>query len=346
LDDNIRSQRDNFEFSTVPAQAVASIALFAVARGVSMAEVTAATGLTGEDFVDPEARVPSTSIPALWTLLGERCPGQAITLHMVAAAPPSALGVLAHAAQFAPDLRAALNLLVRYRCVWSPRLDMEVREAPVATKLILTHPVDKLGVGYAGEMGLALAARFFFDVLDSRETLIRVEFAHTPYAPLEQYVDYFRAPVVFGAPNNALILKTSSLATPVPRSNAHLLKFIQGHLDLVRERLEATTNQELARIRAAIGKNAERGEFGGQALAKQLGVGLRTLQRQARDLGTSVRELIDEVRLAQARELLADSKISLTEVGFLLGYATESSFRRAFKRWTGNSPADARRRHR
>lgn len=321
------------------------MSLFAMARGVSMAEITAVTGLTGEDFVDPEARVPSTSVPALWALLGERCPGEAIALQMIAAAPPTVLGVLAHAAQYAPDLRAALDLLVRYRCVWSPRLHMEIHSGPVETKLTLIHPIDKLGVGYAGEMGVALAARFFFGVLDSHDSLVRAEFAHTPFAPIEKYVDFFRAPVVFEAPHNALILKTAALATPVPRSNAHMLQFIQGHLDLVRERLEATSNPDLARIRGAIRKNGERGEFGGQALAKQLGVGLRTLQRQARDLGTSVRELIDEVRLAQARAFLGDPKLSLAEIGFLLGYATESSFRRAFKRWTGNSPADERQRH-
>ncbi|MGB1016443.1 MAG: helix-turn-helix domain-containing protein, partial [Nannocystaceae bacterium] len=48
---------------------------------------------------------------------------------------------------------------------------------------------------------------------------------------------------------------------------------------------------------------------------------------------------------AQARAFLGDPKLSLAEIGFLLGYATESSFRRAFKRWTGNSPADERQRH-
>ena len=56
-----------------------------------------------------------------------------------------------------------------------------------------------------------------------------------------------------------------------------------------------------------------------------------------------MRVLIDEVRAATARQLLSDPKLSLFEISLALGYSTESAFRKAFRRWTGQSPAHYRR---
>ncbi|MCB9751252.1 MAG: helix-turn-helix transcriptional regulator [Myxococcales bacterium] len=73
---------------------------------------------------------------------------------------------------------------------------------------------------------------------------------------------------------------------------------------------------------------------------------LRSLQRRVHDEGTSLRALIDEARLAGARELLGDDRLSIDEVAFLLGYSELRSFTRAFKRWTGVTPARFRRERR
>ena len=59
--------------------------------------------------------------------------------------------------------------------------------------------------------------------------------------------------------------------------------------------------------------------------------------------GLSVRALIDQTREANARALLGDRSLSLDDVAFLLGYSNESALRRAFKRWTGETPSAFRR---
>lgn len=69
----------------------------------------------------------------------------------------------------------------------------------------------------------------------------------------------------------------------------------------------------------------------------------RTLQRRLKDHRTSFEDVVDEVRKAQAMSLLHDEKLSLGEVAFLLGYADQATFSRAFKRWTGNAPGEYRR---
>jgi AraC-like DNA-binding protein len=66
------------------------------------------------------------------------------------------------------------------------------------------------------------------------------------------------------------------------------------------------------------------------------------VQRWLRDEGTTHRHVLDEVRKELASRYLASRKLSLPEIACLLGFNEESGFSRTYKRWTGESPAQAR----
>ena len=70
---------------------------------------------------------------------------------------------------------------------------------------------------------------------------------------------------------------------------------------------------------------------------------LRTLQRLTQASGFTIRQLLDEVREANARQFLSDRFHTQSAIAFLLGYSEDRAFRRAFKRWTGKTPAEFRR---
>jgi AraC-like DNA-binding protein len=65
----------------------------------------------------------------------------------------------------------------------------------------------------------------------------------------------------------------------------------------------------------------------------------RTLFRRLRGAGTGIRELTNEVRFEIARQLLRNTRISLVQVAADLGYSEASAFTRAFRRWSGQTPA-------
>jgi AraC-like DNA-binding protein len=69
----------------------------------------------------------------------------------------------------------------------------------------------------------------------------------------------------------------------------------------------------------------------------------RSLQRHLRSDGTSHRDLVAEIRRDLAMRYLAERRIAIGEVAFLLGFSEVSAFHRAFKRWTGATPAEYRR---
>jgi AraC-like DNA-binding protein len=68
------------------------------------------------------------------------------------------------------------------------------------------------------------------------------------------------------------------------------------------------------------------------------------MHRQLVKAGTSFREIGEELLRQRAQELLRERRVPIGEVSYLLGYAEPSNFHRAFRRWTGLTPTEWRRR--
>ena len=79
-------------------------------------------------------------------------------------------------------------------------------------------------------------------------------------------------------------------------------------------------------------------------VARALGVSVRSLQRRLAEEGRSYHGLVDETRKDAAERYLSNSSLSIGEVAFLLGYSEAAAFHRAFRRWSGATPQEFRRR--
>jgi AraC-like DNA-binding protein len=69
------------------------------------------------------------------------------------------------------------------------------------------------------------------------------------------------------------------------------------------------------------------------------------LQQKLAERNSSFQHLLNSVRQSLALAYMEQARVSITEMSFLLGFADNSSFTRAFRRWTGQSPRDYRRHH-
>jgi AraC-like DNA-binding protein len=67
------------------------------------------------------------------------------------------------------------------------------------------------------------------------------------------------------------------------------------------------------------------------------------LQRRLQEEGTSHQEVVDEARRCLASRMLTQSSLGIAEVAFALGFSDRGALHRAFKRWTGTTPARYRR---
>jgi AraC-like DNA-binding protein len=96
------------------------------------------------------------------------------------------------------------------------------------------------------------------------------------------------------------------------------------------------------RARVAIASRLAHGRPPIGAIARALHASPRTIQRRLGEQGTSYGDLIDSVRRERVESLVTAGRLSITEIAFLAGFTDVSGFRRAYKRWTGLAPSDAR----
>jgi len=109
-------------------------------------------------------------------------------------------------------------------------------------------------------------------------------------------------------------------------------------------RLPPTMDGVVRRARFHLREELERGHPTAASVGRQLGMSARSLHRRLREEGTTLRRLLDALRLELGQRYLREG-VSIDETAFLLGYSEASAFQRAFRRWTGWTPAAYRRRH-
>ena len=96
-------------------------------------------------------------------------------------------------------------------------------------------------------------------------------------------------------------------------------------------------------VRRALVDALHGGQCDLHAVARKTGTSERTLQRRLAKAGVSFGDLLEQTRRALAERYLRDRDVAIGEVSYLLGYSEQSAFSRAFRRWTGVSPAAFRR---
>jgi AraC-like DNA-binding protein len=149
-------------------------------------------------------------------------------------------------------------------------------------------------------------------------------------------------PIRFNMPANQLRLPRAcldrALPMPNPLSTGAAVAQMEAQLDMTGSMPEMT-----AQLRRLL--QASRQSLPALAdVAAQLSISPSTLKRRLQQEGTSFQSLLDATRRQRALALLQEPALSTEQVGRRLGYSDVANFTRAFRKWTGMSPAAWRRR--
>lgn len=306
-----------------------------------MVEVLEAAELEPADLADQEGRVPVAAVVKIWELLEARFPNVPHGLEAAALSPPSAWGVLNRATAFAPRLADAVALYVRYTGLISSASGVRVVELDEGMGVQLLLPPAGRALGHVADYACATTFRHLYSG-PARAHIVRVEFAHEPRGPVEAYHQALMPEVRFGQPETMTVISHAGWVAPRPQGDPAMLANLRQYLEELWSDTTVDQTPTLEPLYAAIATCALRSEFTVAALARQMGMSVRSLQRHAREHDVQISQLLELTRKANAQRLLADPRLSLAEVAFLLGYSEERAFSRAFKRWVDQTPAQFR----
>ena len=261
-------------------------------------------------------------------------------LHAAESMPTGLYGVLEYATISSPTLQVALERVARYYRIVGAMSEVSfVRDgehSKIVFRSVVAAPEE---LRHYSEHFLALIPARTRLITAAQVTPITVAFPHATPKRTEEHQRLFRAPVYFSQPRSELTYRTADLAVPLSTFNPDFLRLFERE----EAQLASMDNGSVAqRLRNVLPGTLRQGDASVRALSRKLGLSTRTLQRKLQDEGVSFTDLVDQVRAEEARRYVSESKMSLGEIAFVLGFSQPSAFFRAFKRWTGATPTEFR----
>jgi AraC-like DNA-binding protein len=315
---------------------------YAGARGVDVEALvlrfSLATSVARADEVVVDGAVPNELLRAVAVAVAQ----DDVALHVAAALSTRRETLVGLAVRASRDVGQALRALARWVPLLQDDLEASLLDGDEAGgRFVLATPGRPRGAGrFVHELVLARALHLVRQgVADA--AIERLWFAHARPPNLEAVEAWFGSrELSFGQEDSGLAFTRAQLRRPMPHADTRTVEAIAPLLDA---ELGAHASASLAdRVGRLLASSLPAGADIAD-VAAALHVSARTLQRRLEQEGTRYSDVLDGARLAQARRLLADPAVTLTDAAFRLGFSDLATFSRAFKRWTGKPPGQWRR---
>ena len=168
---------------------------------------------------------------------------------------------------------------------------------------------------------------------------LEVRFSHARAASQRGVARQLNCPVRFGMEATEMIVPREQLDQPLRGADPYLLALVTHHAEAALAASPTGRRGDFrARVERVVVEALPKGPPTLGATAEALGLGERTLARRLATEGAPFRRVVDDLRRDMAKGYLADPELSLAQIAYLLGYAEQSAFTSAFRRWTGRSP--------
>lgn len=289
---------------------------------------------------DAQARVSAAQLEAISAFAMQQLDDEALG-WFTRRLPWGSYGMLARASISAPTLGVALKRWCRHHGLLTDDLVLTLETQGSLARLRID---ERRALGALREFCLVTLLRNVHGLaswwIDERLPLAEVRFPGAAPPHAEVYPLLFGGPVRFEAAPAGFDFDAAWLARPLRRDERALNQMLQRALPLTvwpyrRERHLVPRVRQWLRERSA-------GPGDAAAVAQHLNLSVRTLHRQLAREGCTLQALKDEARRERALALLQRSQRPIKQVARAVGYASDKTFARAFRQWTGLTPAQAR----
>jgi AraC-like DNA-binding protein len=307
--------------------------------GYDAPRLLAAIGCEPRTLEDPDALVPCTWTGSLVGAAMRERPTRNLSLRLAETMAAGSYPLLEYLVDTSNTLGEAQRRLVTYFGLMRIPITYEIRDDEDPIRTIVRSPGNPFGL----EFTIALNV-----IHMRRETVsparVAVSFSHAPEDPAD-FERTLGCTVRTRQEWDGVQIARESWELALKRRDSVLHALLERQADEILSRLHRPESAGDA-LAAALARRVVAGDTAIASVSRDLATSARTLQRRLSAEGTSYQAVLDRVRREAAQGYLADSTLSVGEVGYLLGYSEPAAFHRAFKRWHGVTPIEYRRRAR
>ncbi len=328
--------------ATVPAGVARAIFAAAEAHGVPREALVQESGFDPDLLDDGDARAPAITVARLWDHAGRLTGRDTFGLDLGATSSSSTMALAGRLIAASGTLGEGLARVFAYYRVFN---DVHPAE-------ITTHGEDVVVEVHTRAIPLALprhAVEFAFswfvtvasNAVREKVTLGRVTLEHPPPRDRGAHERVFGCPVEFDADRTTMTMPLRLLERPTASPDPYLVELLESHASNLLAKLPPRAST-VARVRAVLTELLPRGDASIELAAEAMQASPRSLQRKLKEEGTTFSEVVDELRCDLAKEHLRGRAKSIAEIALLVGFSDQSTFHRAFVRWTGKTPGEFR----
>ena len=247
-------------------------------------------------------------------------------------------GAFGLAFKTARNLSGSFHRVERYGTIVTSIANYSVVQGRHSTFMAVKKDANsRLGLLLTNELAVAAATSLCREVSRQPFSPTAVHFSHKAPPDISDHERYFQCPVIFCSDRDGLEISNDLLFAGNRLGDQAISAFFDKHLDTELSNL-VDENRIDQRVARQVAQALSEGVPSLNDIAQQLGMSGRTLQRRLSDEGLVYQELVDDTRRDLAVRLLEKKEFGLAEIAFLTGYAEQSTFTRAFKRWHGQTP--------
>lgn len=325
-----------------------SLIQFAAHQGLDVEQLCFKVGLDPIILTTPDQRIPASIHYAVWREVANQTGDENLGLHFGEAFNVGNYGILGYVLLNCQSVADVFEKFCRYTYLFCNGVasqlwvseGMAFLECDFTSKLTFDH--DQIEESrYDAESVFAATLAAIKSLTGKELRLSMASFRHASPADISEYQRIFQTDLKFSMPFNRLAFNAAYLDWPVLSSNANLLSFFEQQADTMLGNLNGGSRYT-PKVAHLIAEHLK-GELPKiDAIAAELSISSRHLQRELQAEGTSFQKLLDQTRQELALQHLENPTFSIHDIAFLLGFSAPSAFNRAFKRWTGKNPRDYR----
>lgn len=188
-------------------------------------------------------------------------------------------------------------------------------------------------------IGIWRIAELLYQTTGSTQSEFRLSFDYPQPACHSRY-SHRLPPCQFSAPTNRLSFPAHYLALELATADRTAVNIVLQQCAKERAQVGTAVITTTKRVNQLLDQLTPLPSL--DRVASHLNMSTRSLKRKLQREGSSFRNLVDAYRISQARQLLHNPGLRISDIATQLGYTAPANFTRAFRKWTGLSPLKLR----